>query len=290
MTDEHWHLTDDLTEFLTTAGPFLRSRPAQHTVPLTVTENLRTQGTGLYGDGQPLFGTLTDADGQVVAALFHTPPFPLNVTRLTPRRTESLVEALLTHRHPLAGITSEADTAEAFVAAWRRETNATATVSRRERLYRLEELTTPSPAPPGRPRTASPADHAQLRVWNDDFAKDVGVPHSIADSLLTARIAAGSFTLWETPDGTPVSMVSATDPIANQIRIVTVYTPPEHRAKGYAGAATAEASRRARETGVQEVLLFTDLANPTSNALYQRIGYRPVADFTVYGFEGGPSD
>ncbi|MHC5903955.1 GNAT family N-acetyltransferase [Streptomyces sp. S6] len=285
MTDEQWQLTTDLTEFLAAAGPFLHSRPVHHTVPLTVTENLRSRGTALYGELPPLFGTLTDADGRVAAAFFHTPPFPLNVTGLTPDRTESLVEALLAHRHPLTGVTSEAGTAEEFVSSWRRATNATATVSRRERLYRLGELTQPGPVPPGRSRVANPTDHALLRAWNDDFTADVGLPHPIADSLLTARIAAGSFTLWETEDGTPVSMASATDPIAGQVRIVTVYTPPEHRARGYTGAVTAEASRRARAAGAEEVLLFTDLANPTSNALYQRIGYRPVEDFTVYEFQ-----
>ncbi|MDX3385200.1 GNAT family N-acetyltransferase [Streptomyces niveiscabiei] len=285
MTYEHWQLTTDLTEFLDTAGPFLRSRPVHHTVPLTVTENLRAQGTDLYGGSRPLFGVLTGADGEVAAAFFQTPPFPLNVTHLTPRRTESLAEALLDHNHPLSGVTSDTKTVEAFVAAWKRGTNATETVFRRERLYRLEELTHPQPIPPGRSRTATPADHALLRAWNDKFTTEIGHPHTMADSLLTARIAAGSFTLWETPDGTPVSMASATGLIAGQIRIVTVYTPPEHRAKGYAGAATAEASRRAREAGAEEVLLFTDLANQTSNALYQRIGYRPVEDFTVYTFQ-----
>lgn len=285
MTDEQWQLTTDLAEFLAAARPFLHSRPVHHTVPLTVTENLRSRGSALYGERPPLFGTLTDADGRVAAALFHTPPFALNVTGLTPDRTEALVEALLGHRHSPAGVTSEAGTAEAFAAAWKRATNATATVSRRERLYRLEELTQPGPVPPGRARVADPTDHSLLRVWNDDFAVDVGLPQPVADSLLAARIAAGSFTLWETGDGTPVSMASATDLVAGQVRIVTVYTPPEHRARGYAGAATAEASRRARAVGAEEVLLFTDLANPTSNALYQRIGYRPVEDFTVYEFQ-----
>ncbi|MFJ8793100.1 GNAT family N-acetyltransferase [Streptomyces sp. NPDC102462] len=59
------------------------------------------------------------------------------------------------------------------------------------------------------------------------------------------------------------------------------------RGRGYAGAVTATVSRAARQAGAQEVLLFTDLANPTSNGLYQRIGYRPVADFAVYGFAAG---
>ncbi len=81
-------------------------------------------------------------------------------------------------------------------------------------------------------------------------------------------------------------MAGATPETAGQVRIAPVYTPAALRGRGYAGAATAEVSRAAREAGVAEVLLFTDLANPTSNGLYRRIGYRPVADFSVWRFAG----
>lgn len=102
-----------------------------------------------------------------------------------------------------------------------------------------------------------------------------------------ARIAYGGVTLWETPDGRPVSMAGVTAKVADQIRVAPVYTPADLRARGYAGAVTAEVSRAARAAGAREVLLFTDLANPTSNALYRRIGYRPVADFAAYDFGPG---
>lgn len=72
--------------------------------------------------------------------------------------------------------------------------------------------------------------------------------------------------------------------VAGQIRVAPVYTPVHLRGRGYAGAATVEVSRAALAAGAEEVLLFADLANPTSNGLYQRIGYRPVAEFAVYDF------
>jgi predicted GNAT family acetyltransferase len=68
------------------------------------------------------------------------------------------------------------------------------------------------------------------------------------------------------------------------LRIGPVYTPPEFRGSGYASAVTAAVSLRAREAGAEEVLLCTDLANPTSNSIYRRIGYRPVEDRVVLGF------
>lgn len=99
-----------------------------------------------------------------------------------------------------------------------------------------------------------------------------------------ARIAYGGVTLWETPEGTPVSMAGNTRRVAGQVRVAPVYTPAHQRGRGYAGAVTAAVSRAALAAGADEVLLFTDVGNPTSNALYQRLGYRPVRDFTQYSF------
>ena len=73
--------------------------------------------------------------------------------------------------------------------------------------------------------------------------------------------------------------------VTGMVRVGSVYTPPAVRGRGYAGAVTAAVSRAARDAGVREVVLFTDLANPTSNALYQRLGYRPVEDRVTFSFE-----
>ena len=87
--------------------------------------------------------------------------------------------------------------------------------------------------------------------------------------------------LWEV-DGIPVSQASARPVLAGTSRIGPVYTPPERRRHGYAAAVTAAASRWALDAGAERVLLFTDLANSTTNALYPRIGYRPVGDFADF--------
>ncbi|MET1072415.1 MAG: GNAT family N-acetyltransferase, partial [Umezawaea sp.] len=73
-------------------------------------------------------------------------------------------------------------------------------------------------------------------------------------------------------------------PILGMTRIGPVYTPLEHRNHGYAAAATAAASTWAKAAGATEVLLYTDLDNPTSNALYHRIGFTPVQDATELTF------
>ncbi|MFY4719071.1 GNAT family N-acetyltransferase [Streptomyces sp. LaBMicrA B280] len=285
MHPESWQLTDDLDDFLARAGGFLRSRPAPHTVPLTVTDTLRRHGLHYYGPGTPLFGTLTAADGTVLATLTRTPPHGLCLTPLTPEQAEALAERLAGLGHRFPEVTAERDTAAAFATAWTRRTGREATVRVRQRLYRLDELTVPEPAPEGRPRIAGPADRELLLRWFGEFAQAVGEgPGRDAGPWADARLSYGGITLWEAADGTPLAMAGATREIAGQVRVAPVYTPAALRGRGYAGAVTAEVSRAARAAGAAEVLLFTDLANPTSNALYQRLGYREVADFAVWAF------
>ena len=289
MRPTTWHSTGDLDEFLTRAGDFLRSRPDLHTVVLTVTEGLRTRGLDAYGDQAPSFGLLEE-DGQVCGAYFRTPPHRLYLTPLTAARADSLAAHLQDLGRSVPGVGAEAATAADFAEAWRRRTGATPVPHSRQRLYRLGTLTVPRPVPEGRARIAQEGDRELLARWFAQFSKDVGESQSMrAESWADARLAYDGAVLWESPEGTPVSLAGLTPLVAGQIRVAPVYTPAPLRARGYAGAATVEVSRLARERGAEEVLLFTDLANPTSNGLYQRIGYRPVADFAVYDFQGQSS-
>jgi predicted GNAT family acetyltransferase len=282
--DHYWHITHQVDEFLAHAGDFLRSRPALHTVPLTVTESLRTRGPHAYSSEDPVFGVLERA-GEVRAAWFRTPPRRLYVTPLTPDEADTLAAFLADHAHYVPGFTADRDTATIFAEAWQRRTGTTPTVHERQRLYRLGTLTPPDPRPEGRARVAAEQDRDQLICWHSEFSADIGGTASTDHgSWADTRIADGRVTLWETPDGTPVSMSGMTPMVAGQIRIGPVYTPARLRGRGYAGATTAEVSRAALAKGAAQVLLFTDLANPTSNSLYQRIGYRPVTDFAVYDF------
>lgn len=280
MRVDDWHLTEDVDGFLAGAGDFLYSRPALHTLLLTVTEVLRARGAGAYGAEAPVFGRLEEA-GDVSAAFFRTPPRRLNLTALTADQAEALAARLAGLGHQLPGVTAVHDTAVAFAEAWGRHTGTVPVLGQQRRLYRLGTLTPPEPAPDGRSRIAGGQDKERLAEWNDDFAAAIGEAPSVGTGL-----SAGyrRFTFWETPDGTPVSMAGVTPMVAGQVRVGPVYTPAELRGHGYAGAVTAEVSRAAQAEGAAEVVLFTDLANPTSNAIYQRIGYRPVADFASFDF------
>ncbi|MHB9864491.1 GNAT family N-acetyltransferase [Streptomyces sp. YIM S03343] len=287
MHSDGWHLTQNLDLFLNRAAHFLHSRPALHTVPLTVTETLRTHGTTAYGAEAPLFGWLERA-GKVEATLFQTPPNHLNLTPLAPEDADSLAAHLAGTGHSFPGVSAEHATATAFAEAWQRHTGTTPALYERQRLYRLAALTPPTPLPPGRPRITDALDQEQLRRWKHEFGVAIGAlpaGHNDAVSWADTHFRDRRFTFWEAEDGTtPVSMAGVSPMIAGQVRVAPVYTPAHLRGRGYAGAVTAEVSRAAQAAGAQEVVLFTDLSNPTSNALYQRIGYRPVTDFAAYDF------
>jgi ribosomal protein S18 acetylase RimI-like enzyme len=180
-------------------------------------------------------------------------------------------------------------TAPALAAAWERRTGQPSRVSRRSRLYRLGRLRPPDPPPPGRARVAASADSGLLLDWLEAFRREAdndGGPAS--QRTVDDRLSYGGLTLWETGDG-PVSLAGATRAVAGQARIGPVYTPPERRGRGFGGAVTAAVSQAAMDAGVAEVLLYTDLANPTSNALYQRLGYQPVSDSVQLLFLPAPA-
>ena len=127
--------------------------------------------------------------------------------------------------------------------------------------------------------------------WCREFCVDVGEQTSIdvidAGSWADSRFGDRHFTFWETPDGAPSRWRQSTSIVGGMVRVDPVYTPAPFRGHGYAGAVTAEVSSAALAAGATDVVLFTDPANPTSNALYQRIGYVHLADFTGYRFSYG---
>lgn len=287
MRPDDWHLTEDVDDFLARAGDFLRSRPALHTTPLTVIEKLRTRGADAYGAEATVFGRLERGD-EVHAIFYRLPSRRLTLTSLSPEQADTLAAHLAGLGHPLSGVTADHDTATAFTEAWQRHTGAAPVRDWGARLHRLGTLTPQEPFPKGRGRVVGEQDREQLVRFCREFCVAVGEDYSIAHidagNWAGSRFGDRHFTFWETPDGTPVSMAAATSMVGGMVRVDPVYTPAHLRGRGYAGAVTVEVSRAALAAGATDVVLFADPANLTSTALYQRLGYIPLTDFTGFGF------
>ncbi|HSR86135.1 MAG TPA: GNAT family N-acetyltransferase [Streptosporangiaceae bacterium] len=273
-----WRLTDSLDTFLAAADDLLRADPVLHTVPLTVLDTLRQAGPAAFGDNPPVFGWHESAHGAIDGALLQTPPFPLLIASLPPGSAESLIEALAAARQPPIAVNLPSEAEPRVLAAWAARTGGLGTGRMRSRLFRLDVLAPPDPMPPGAARVAGDGDRELLVDWTVAFVRETGAGRAErAARAVDDRLGHHGVMLWET-GGEPVAMAALTREIAGVVRVMSVYTPPAHRRRGYGGAVTTAVSQAALAAGAAAVVLFTDLANPTSNALYQRLGYRPIGD------------
>ncbi len=146
-----WQLTEDLETFVTTAGGFLRARPAANTVMLTAAETLRAKGATAYGDVTPLFGWRAGPDGTVDAAFLHTPPFPVVLTGMPDAAAAELAMDLAGHGHPAPGVNAMPGPAAAFAAAWRDHTGQAAHTGMRCGCTRWARWCRRTRRPPGPP-------------------------------------------------------------------------------------------------------------------------------------------
>lgn len=283
-----WTLTSDLKQYLAAADGLLRVHPVDNTIILSAVAAVQAAGTAVFGDVPPLFGWWREDDGAVTAAFMHTPPFPLTLTSLPLGAPAALAaELAIRERYPGA-VNATATTSQGFAADWQARTGKAARVTRRSRLFRLAALKPPAPAPGGKARVAGAADRDLLISWIHAFSGEIAEGGELAEKgsverAVDERLSHAGLTLWET-SGEPVSLAGHTRPAGRQARIGPVYTPPAYRGRGFGGAVTAAVSRALLDANAGEVVLFTDLANPTSNALYQRLGYEAVSDWLVIAF------
>lgn len=272
---------DDAGAFLTEAEPFLLADEARHNLMLGIAGNVR------IGSIYENFGLWLVRDrGEVLAAAVRTPPHNLILAQpRSPSALAALAEAV--EGEELPGVVGAEPEAAEFAELWTRHTGARARTNMRQGIYELERVQ-PLPSVPGSARVAA-ADDRELAVhWFVAFAEESlheGGPSSDrVEEMIDHRLSSPSagILLWDDA-GEPVSLAGWGGPTPNGIRIGPVYTPPDLRGRGYATALTAELSQRLLdgrlfEGGRRFCFLYTDLANPTSNAIYERIGYRRVAE------------
>ena len=273
----------DVDRFLEVATPFLIRREAEHNLFFGITATLRAD-PGLYTE-PPYLATVGSGD-RLVAAALRTPPFRLALSEVDDPAAVALIAADVLD-DDLPGVQGPVEVVRTFVEERRARGGPPAHLETSERIYRLTEVIPPQPVP-GFARPAMAADRDRIREWVWAFHLEALGDDDRADAEESAdRWIAGrgrTLNVWEV-HGAIVSLVGVTGPTPNGIRIGPVYTPPESRGRGYASALTAAVSQAQLDAGRTFVFLFTDLANPTSNHIYQAIGYEPVSDMDVWKYE-----
>ncbi len=235
---------------------------------------------------EPYLATVEER-GTVKGAVLMAPPFgPVLSLGFVPESLRLLAEDLHELYPTLPGVLGPVDTARSFAETWKDLSRQPCRRKRADRVHRLESVI-PTEDVQGRLRQATEADRELLLEWFAAFGvealgEDIG-PQATARSVDAYLTTEGmSLYLWE--DEEPVSMAGRSRPTPNGTTLNYVYTPPEHRRKGYASACVAALSQLILNEGYRYCYLFTDLANPTSNRIYEAIGYEPICDLDEYEF------
>lgn len=268
----------DVRAFFERVESFLLRNEAAHNLLIGFRAALE-RDPHAYGSADPYLAAVVDDTGEVVAAAVRTPPYNLVLSLVDDACALGALAADVEHDR-LPGVIAPVPVGEAFLAR-RREP---AKVAVAERLFAATEVIAPRPVA-GALRPYADRDRPLALAWLAAFFAEAmpGTPESDAENFLVRRLAepTSHLVLWD--DGEPRSLAGYGSPTPNGMRVGPVYTPPELRGRGYASALTAAVT----ELVLAErrfCFLSTDLANPTSNSIYQRIGYRPVIDVNVWHF------
>ncbi len=282
--DLRTHDTSD--SFLGDAGAHLAAREVEHSLLLALAHRVASQTS--EPERAPYLATIHDGD-RVVGAALRTPPHNVVLSHIAmadrEQAIERIVEDLRARGTTLPGVTGPVDVAAHFAASWSRACGTSARELKRHREMALERVTTPTPVT-GELRVATQSEVDLLAVWASAFIDETGLPEadrvSAQRESLSRRAQAGTLYLWNV-DATPVSMASASG-TPRVPRIGLVYTPPDARKRGYASACVAALSQQMLDGGAWRVALNTDVDNPTSNKIYEAIGYVHVGDGAMYEF------
>lgn len=280
---------DNVKEFCHHVQNYLLQHEAEHNLLLDILHHLLHHPDRYR---EPLYlaactthdsaGTLK-ADSTILVVAIRTPPYKMVLSKAVDRDALTLIaQDLQTYAEPLPGVGGLVTEVEAFLQAWHSLTGQSYRQVMEMRIHQLTQVN-PVAIVPGHLRRATEADRPLLLNWFTAFVAEIGeVVSQTPESMVESGLKQQSIYLWE--DSVPVSWASGSQSLPTAGRIGPVYTPLEYRRKGYATACVAALSQKLLDQGCKSCFLFTDLANPTSNHIYQQIGYQPICDWHDYSF------
>ncbi|MBT8338367.1 MAG: GNAT family N-acetyltransferase [Gemmatimonadetes bacterium] len=269
-----WVRAGTPAEFFDRCRDFLMASEAEHNLILGLGPGLIS---GEHAFRDPIYLAWYEVDGAVVGYAFRTPPFKVSVSALPASAIPELADHLGRIYGAIPAVLGPERSAQALADAWTARHGGRTVPGMRLRIHALHQVRDDLPAASGRMRSGTPDDRELTAAWLARFASETGIPDTDPKAQAGTMIAQDRIRLWE-DDGRVVSMAARAGMTSTSVRVGYVYTPPDERGKGYATALVADLTREVLASGRRSAFLYTDLANPTSNAIYARIGYVPVCD------------
>jgi hypothetical protein len=273
-------LCPSVEEFHRTAGAWLAQKEAQNNLILGVLSNLLSKPVGQRQEHH--FWTVEE-EGTLVGAAFWTPPYKLTLSEMDKPSLIALADSLKVAHPQVPGVQGPKDPAKHFSHFWNLKTGRPSLLETSMRIYQLDQVEG-VPANPGLMRLAAVEDTDKLVEWTEGLNRDAELndpmdPRKIVEGYIREQ----RLFLWT--DGEDRAMAGYGRSTPNSLSVNMVYTPPAFRRQGYATSLVAELSRKILSMGKKHCFLFTDLLNPTSNNIYQKIGYQPMHDWNAYQFK-----
>jgi predicted GNAT family acetyltransferase len=263
--------------FLDRAGPWLLRAEAENNLILGIAAALAADGA------TDAWLATVEHGSDVVGCAFRTPPWKIGLTRMPQDALPALVDAVRHVYGQVPGVLAPEPTARQFAEAWQERTGQTFRSGMRQRIYQLDRVVPIERQVDGSLRPARPADVPLLVAWSDAFFSETGIPARDSSAAVAEWMRRDALFVWDV-DGEPRSMAGRSAETPNGVRVGYVYTPPEHRGRGYASTCTAALSQLMLDSGRRFCFLYTDVANATSNRIYRDIGYEPVIEAGDYWF------
>jgi uncharacterized protein len=260
---------------LADAQDFLSQREVENSRVLAILEALCQ---GQFAEPAPWLWCVREG-ASVRGVALRTPPLALHLSTMEPTACDAVASAVAGRGLlPLELIGSRAEV-DGVLDGLSRRRAIVIDVINEMRQFELREVT-PAPATPGLMRLASAAEASLIASLLDAFEREA-VPHEVGRRDLRAlaerMIARGAAFFWE-DTGVCVALAAWQRRVGRGASIAPVYTPPELRSRGYATALVAALSQHMLDSGCEYTSLFTDLANPISNGIYPKVGYRVLCD------------
>jgi uncharacterized protein len=268
----------DIQSFYDRTQDYLLQHEAEHNLLLNLSHTLLHRPERYPN---PPYLVTVEQGNELTAIALRTPPHKLVLSKVRNLAALTLIaEDVHRTQENLPGVSGLVEESQVFMNVWQAITGQSYELTMAMRIHQITAVN-PVSNVNGHLRVATPADRSLLIQWNEAFQNEVSMLlREDTERVVDGALERQTVYVWE--DSRPVSFACGGRSRLTMGRIGPVYTPPEYRRNGYATACVAHLSQRLLDQGCQHCYLFTDIANPTSNHIYQAIGYRPVCDWSDY--------